>query len=296
MPSNQPDRTMRRLAREHGILRASRFGMAPRCWQIAFVSCILTLSLFGAAAADQIVDHAAEDRHGDHAATRLGEGLAAYQRGDYATATRLLRPLADQGMGLAQLSLGVMYANGEGVPQNFGQSATWYLKAADQGDDKAQSILGAMYAKGLGVPQDLTQAVNWFEGRRSRECRRPGEPRLDGCQRPGRVPQDLVQAVHWSLKAAQQGNALAQVILGIAYQNAEGVERDFTEAAKWLRKAADQGNASAQANLCWLYANGRGVVQDDTQALMWSTLAVAGRRTTQLESSPSKFEIRQLPR
>jgi TPR repeat protein len=57
---------------------------------------------------------------------------------------RLLSPLADQGTALAQLSLGVMYANGKGVPQDFGQSATWYRKAADEGDDKAQSILGAM--------------------------------------------------------------------------------------------------------------------------------------------------------
>jgi hypothetical protein len=81
-----------------------------------------------------------------------------------------------------------------------------------------------------------------------------------GCMPKARacVAQDLVQAAHWSLKAAQQGNALAQVNLGIAYQNGEGVEQDFTEAAKWLRKAADQGNAHPQANLCWLYANGRG--------------------------------------
>jgi TPR repeat protein len=64
--------------------------------------------------------------------------------------------------------------------------------------------------------------------------------------------------------------------LGIAYQNGQGVEPDFTEAAKWLRKAADQGDAYAQVNVGWLYANGQGVAQDDTQALMWSTLAVAG--------------------
>ena len=73
-----------------------------------------------------------------------------------------------------------------------------------------------------------------------------------------RVPQDFVQAVQWSLKAAQQGNIEAQLNVGLAYQNGDGVEGNFVEAAKWLRQAANQGNTVAQANLGWLYANGRG--------------------------------------
>jgi TPR repeat protein len=48
---------------------------------------------------------------------RLEDGETAYQRGDYATVLRLVRPLANQGVAHAQVGLGVMYALGQGVPQ-----------------------------------------------------------------------------------------------------------------------------------------------------------------------------------
>jgi TPR repeat protein len=38
-------------------------------------------------------------------------------------------------------NLGVMYANGDGVPQDFAEAAKWFRKAADQGDTEAQSNL-----------------------------------------------------------------------------------------------------------------------------------------------------------
>ena len=43
------------------------------------------------------------------------DGVVAYNRGDYATALRLWRPLAEQGDTKAQFNLGLMYKNGEGV-------------------------------------------------------------------------------------------------------------------------------------------------------------------------------------
>ena len=50
------------------------------------------------------------------------DGYAAYDKGDYATAMRLWRPLADQGNAEAQYSLGLMYDNGQGVPQDYAQA------------------------------------------------------------------------------------------------------------------------------------------------------------------------------
>jgi len=46
------------------------------------------------------------------------EGLAAANRGDYATALKEWRPMAEAGNATAQLGLGVMYANGHGVQQD----------------------------------------------------------------------------------------------------------------------------------------------------------------------------------
>ncbi len=55
----------------------------------------------------------------------LDEAAAAYQRGDYATAIRELRPLADQGNAGAQYNLGNMYENGRGVPQDDAEAVKW---------------------------------------------------------------------------------------------------------------------------------------------------------------------------
>ena len=66
------------------------------------------------------------------------EGLDAYDAGDYATAMKEWRPLAEQGNANAQYNLGVMYANGNGVPQDDVEAVKWYRLAADQGDADAR--------------------------------------------------------------------------------------------------------------------------------------------------------------
>ncbi len=90
------------------------------------------------------------------------EGVAAYERGDYATALREFRVLAAQGHADAQFNLGVMYGKGVGVPQDYAEAVKWTRKAAEQGDAGAQYNLGFMYGKGDGVPQDYAQAHMWF--------------------------------------------------------------------------------------------------------------------------------------
>jgi TPR repeat protein len=92
----------------------------------------------------------------------LEDGVAAYDRGDYAIALRLLQPLANGGSSDAQYRLGAMYGTGQGVPQDYAESRKWYQLAADQGNADAQNNLGIMYVKGEGVPQDYIEAHKWF--------------------------------------------------------------------------------------------------------------------------------------
>jgi hypothetical protein len=73
----------------------------------------------------------------------LDEAATAYGRGDYATAFRLWRPLAEQGSAQAQVNLGRLYENGEGVAQDPAAAMAWYRKAAEQG-------------VGAGVPATVT--------------------------------------------------------------------------------------------------------------------------------------------
>jgi TPR repeat protein len=90
------------------------------------------------------------------------DGVAAAQRGDYATAFREFLPLAEQGHTIAQHLLGVMYNFGEGVPKNDAEAVKWYRKAAEQGHAPAQYNLGNMYGKGEGVPVNNVRAYMWW--------------------------------------------------------------------------------------------------------------------------------------
>jgi len=69
---------------------------------------------------------------------------------------------AEQGDASAQYNLGVMYKDGEGVPQDYKTAVKWYRIAAEQGNASAQTLLGAMYGKGQGVIQDYKTAVKWY--------------------------------------------------------------------------------------------------------------------------------------
>ncbi len=116
----------------------------------------------------------------------------------------------------AQIELGFMYADGNGVTQDYAAAAFWFRSAAVEGDNFAQTMLAALYYDGLGVPKNLEGAAIWYG------------------------------------KAAEQGNALAQYNLGLMYEKGEGVNKDLVVAVSWLRKAEEQGNADAKKRLAEL--------------------------------------------
>lgn len=123
----------------------------------------------------------------------LENAEAAYERGDYATALTVFRPLATQGNASAQYRLGFMYFNGQGVVRDSAESQKWYRLAAAQGHAGAQNDLGARNYQN----REYLEALNWY--------------RL----------------------AAAQGYASAQHSLGLMYANGFGVVQDYVEAAKW---------------------------------------------------------------
>ena len=120
-----------------------------------------------------------------------------------------VKKAAEQGHVGAQNNLGVMYANGDGVPEDDTKAVRWYRQAAEQGLALAQNNLGVMYSRGEGVPEDDTKAVRWTR------------------------------------QAAEQGLALAQFNLGVMYANGEGVPEDDIQAYAWISIAAAQGVENA---------------------------------------------------
>jgi TPR repeat protein len=136
------------------------------------------------------------------AAGPLEDGQSASERGDYAMAMQLWRPLAAHGNPTAQYYVGLLYADGRGVPRDYRAALLWYRKAAEQGNPEAQDALGDMYYLAVGVPQDYAQAANWYR------------------------------------QAAARGYGPAQVSLGILYEQGWGVPLDLIQAYMWFSLAA----------------------------------------------------------
>ena len=96
------------------------------------------------------------------AADPLARANAAYSRGDYLLAVRLLSPLAFRGNPQAQAQLGFMFEHGYGEPQVYVVAADLYCSAAMRGNPFGQAMLGLMYDKGHGLPQDFVLAYKWL--------------------------------------------------------------------------------------------------------------------------------------
>jgi uncharacterized protein len=139
------------------------------------------------------------------------EGMAAYDRGDYATTLKEWRPLAEQGDRTAQHHLAWLYLIGRGVPQNDEEAVRWFRMAAEQGDSDAQTNLGSLYLLGDRIPQDYPEALKWLRA------------------------------------AAAQGNPMAQTKLGIMYEDGHGVPQDRVQAHMWFSLAAAEGSELAEA-------------------------------------------------
>lgn len=74
----------------------------------------------------------------------------------------LLNRSSQRGDAETEFRLGLMYSQGNPMPQDFAKAADCYLEAAEQGLAKAQTNLGVMYALGQGVPRDDVASYMWF--------------------------------------------------------------------------------------------------------------------------------------
>lgn len=85
-----------------------------------------------------------------------------YKSEDFASAMRIVKPIAEQGNMEAQNLTAALYRDGQGVPQNYAEAIKWYRRAANQGHAGAQYNFGLMHASGRGVPMNLIIAYKWL--------------------------------------------------------------------------------------------------------------------------------------
>ena len=133
------------------------------------------------------------------------DGNAAYQRGDYRTAVKVLQPLVDQGNADAQDILAIMYYVGQGVPQNRAEAIRLYRLAAEQGNAHAQDALGFAYKNGVGAQRDVGQAAKWFRKAADQDNLDAQFNLGEMCELGNGVPQDYVLAYMWFTLVASHG-------------------------------------------------------------------------------------------
>ena len=233
----------------------------------------------------------------------FADSKVAYDKGDYAQAIKLVRPLAAQGNAIAQTSLGVLYEYGKGVTQDYQEALKWYRLAAAQGEADAQNHLGSMYRRGLGVTQEYQEAMKWHH-LAAVQGNAGAQANLGALYFFGEgVPEDYQEALKWFRLAAAQGSEYAKdalkhpAMLAAAAQNnivqaqpqrsasnitktindgeAAYYKGDYAQAIKIFSPLAAQGNVAAQYALGVMYGNGQGVTQDYQEALKWYRLAAA---------------------
>lgn len=142
---------------------------------------------------------------------RFQQGVAAYDKGDFAAAYGIWLPLAQQadlaamrnvalllregkgvardpkralwfyeeagakGFTLAQINAAFMHLNGDGVPKNLEAAAFWFHSAARANSPIAQFNLATMYETGQGVTKDIAKALGWY----ALAARSGSQPALD---------------------------------------------------------------------------------------------------------------------
>lgn len=136
-------------------------------------------------------------------------GIAAWEKGDAATAVAIWRPLAAKGDADAQFNLAQAYKLGRGVPVDLARTQRLYEQAARQGHVDAQTSLGLLLF-GNG---------------------------------------DRAAALRWLKAGAEAGEPRALLVYGTALFNGDGVPRDAVTAYAMVSRAAAQGLEPATTTL-----------------------------------------------
>ncbi|MGW0081260.1 tetratricopeptide repeat protein [Streptomyces sp. NPDC003393] len=215
----------------------------------------MTGELLGVAATALALLESAQDGHAD-AADRLGDILpsltAAAESGDMAAQNVLggillefaenpsdaafwFRKTADRGSAMGKRSLGHLYANGLGVPEDLAEAERLFKEAADAGDAHAQFNLAQLWW-GKRDPQSVADLL--------RSAAEGGV--VDAYVVLGDLLAAMGQdaeALRSYLRAAEAGHDGAMYVAACWYRDGTAGRRNGVEALRWFLKMVNSGNA-----------------------------------------------------
>jgi uncharacterized protein len=225
-------------------------------------------------------------------ADEFADGLAAFDRGDFTAAHKLLLALAEEGDARAAIVVAGDFYVGWGAPANDVKADEWRLRAiatasppdfevvinrwrrmAGAGDAAAQAMLGAVYFDGFGLPMNSVEAAKWIRAAADQGHAR-GQYALGALYLAGDgVPKDASEAIKWFRMAAEQGDESAQLRLDTSYVEGKGGRADDMQSLERYRLVAARGSPLAQMRLGEIYLRGELVAQDSATAYQWLVLA-----------------------
>lgn len=226
---------------------------------------------------------------------------------NYVEAIRWWKKAAAQGSGAAEISLGISYVQGLGVPPDIWQAIPWYERAALRGDPAGDLNLAGIYLKGRGMLYRPDKALFHLERAEksddaltkqlAKQFRNPGyrwlsaqgqydwtgmqaeakEGNLEAqkilglayLQGKGDLSKDLSIAHFWFLKAAEQGDADSMNNVGYTLYRGFLGKTDLVGAKTWLEKAALKGSTNAMLTLAYIYERGELGIRDPKKTLYW---------------------------
>jgi len=211
-----------------------------------------------------------------NASADFDEATKAYLLGQYEKARYEALVAASDGNPKAQMLLGQLYFNGEGVDRDLAHALYWYNKAAESGFADAQFRLGMLYHSGKnGVERNLDSAYKWLT-KALENGRQDAKEILEWLYKTeqGNVV-NLDENIEVLKQVAASGNQQARYLLSQKMIKGEGMPQDKIGALKMLTEDAQIGFIKAQKTLGEMYYYGNGVEKNYLDAYAWS-MAYAG--------------------
>ena len=183
------------------------------------------------------------------------------------TAIKWLELGAKGGAGWASEALTDLYRSGKATKKNTARALELLNKEAERGSNEAHRDLGLMYYYGEEVGRDFDLAFKHLSAIAESPLGTWDAQvynALGHLYEDGKVtPQDLYKAFKYHLIGARAGYPTGQFSVGYAYQFGRGTKVDYVEAVQWYRLSAENGVTQAQINLAALLMIGKGAVSAD---------------------------------
>ena len=154
------------------------------------------------------------------------------------------------------------------------------------------TLLAQLYAEGDGVPRSDADAVRWFlKAAEGGDAIAQIEMGVRFATGHG-VSKDDAQSLMWEQRSAAQGNGEAMRFLGVRHEEGRGVPRDFARATAYFLQAAEAGDVVGMCNLGDMYAWGKGVTQSHREAYRWYlTASAAGNEKCEANLSAARRRL-----